>query len=131
MGLPAIGTVDREAIATQGLAHIGVRDQPRAVLREDVLFHSEEQSSRNVELTGERPKGKNRPDGLHAAVRVFQPGVHDGAGSPCRGDPPRQLANFPCRDPRYDLRHLRPEVLHIAAQIVKPHRPLQGKMLVV
>ena len=124
MGLPAIGTVDREAIATQGLAHIGVRDQPRAVLREDVLFHSEEEPSRDVELAGERPKGKNRPDGLHAAVRVFQPGVHDWASPSRRRYPPRQLANFPCRDPRYARHHLRPEVLHVATQIVKPNRPL-------
>ena len=70
-------------------------------------------------------------DRLHAAVRIFQPSVYDWASPSRRRYPPRQLANFPCRDPRYALHHLRPEVLHVAAQIVKPNRPVLGETLVV
>ncbi len=131
MRFPPVMAVDGEALAPQGLFHVGVGDEPRAVLGKGVLPHADVPAAGNVELPGEPPQGEDGADRLHAAVRILQPGVHDRAGAPGRGEGAGEGADRRRRDAGDPLHHFGPEVLHVAAEVLEADGPFPGELLVV
>ena len=76
VGLPPVKAIDREAVPAQGFLDLRVGNQAGAVNGKKVLGHGETASPRDIQLPGQRPQDHGGPDGLDAAVTVFQPRIH-------------------------------------------------------
>ncbi len=127
MGFAPIEAVDRKAVPAQGLFDIRVGNQAVPIDGKEILWHGETAAAGDVQLPGQGPEDHGGPNGLDAAVAVFQPGIHDRGGAMGLGQSPGQRAAGGCRHPGDVFHHFRPKMLDIAGKILKAVGPVPDK----